>query len=72
MERRVIYPVLEGKIAERGIKKSAISSRLNITQKAFRNKMIGVAPFTWPEVLVIQTVFFPDIEMETLMQRAGA
>lgn len=69
MERQVIYPVLEGKIAERGIKKNAIAKRLNITQKSFRNKMIGDAPFTWPEVITLQNVFFPDIDKETLMRR---
>lgn len=72
MERQVVYPVLEGKIAERGIKKGAISSRLNITPKAFRNKMIGDAPFTWPEVEIIQKTFFPDINKDTLMSRTGA
>lgn len=72
MERQVVYPVLAGKIAERGIKKSAIAKRLNITQKSFRNKMIGDAPFTWPEVSTLQKVFFPDIDKETLMRRTRA
>jgi len=69
MERRqVFYPVLEGKIAERGIMKAAIASRLNITPRAFSEKLAGRTQFTWPEVVTIKGVFFPDMEMETLMK----
>lgn len=68
--REIVYPVLEGKIAERGIRRSAIATRLGITTKAFYNKMNGDSPFTWDEVRTMQMVFFPDQTKDALMQRS--
>lgn len=72
MEQRVEYPVLAGKIAERGIKKKAIAERVGITPRALNMKLNGHSQFTWPEVVAMQTTFFPDISKEDLMRRAEA
>lgn len=68
MSKIIKYPALEGKIAERGIKKTAIAGRLDITDRSFYNKMTGVSAFTWEEVVAIQSTFFPDVPKEYLMQ----
>lgn len=60
------YPNLVAEIARRGTKKSAIARRLGITERAFHNKMSGVAPFTWPEACIIQRQFFPDMDKDFL------
>lgn len=72
MERAIAYPVLEGKIAERGIRKKTIAEALNITPRAFGMKMSGKTEFTWPEVEAIQGIFFKDMSIDSLMKRAGA
>lgn len=60
------YPVLRGKIEERGIKRQAIASALGITTKSLSNKINGHAPITWPEACIIQSRFFPDIIKDDL------
>lgn len=60
------YPVLTGEIAKRGIKRSAISSRVGISDRSLFNKMAGKSKFTWEEVCAIRDTFFPDIEKDTL------
>ena len=64
---RIVYPVLEGKIAERGIMKKAIAARLGISYRAFVDKMNGTSDFKWDEVKTIQSVFFPDMTKDELM-----
>lgn len=66
-----IYPILDAKIFERGIKQSVMASALGITQRALLNKRKGKAPFTWPEVCIIQSRFFPDIDKDTLFQKSS-
>lgn len=68
MSKVIVYPNLEGKIAERGIKKSAIANRLDITSRSLSNKMSGRNAFTWEEVVAIQSNFFPDLTKDYLMQ----
>lgn len=60
------YAILNGKIAERGIRKSAIAETLGITPKAFSNKLSGKSRLTWPEACLIQQEFFPDIDKDYL------
>ena len=60
------YPNLEGKIAERGIKKCKIADALQISTKALSNKLAGKSAFTWNQVKTIQKKFFPDIEKDYL------
>ena len=64
-----IYPNLVGEIAKRGIKKCAIASALGISGRSLYNKLSGIAPFTWPETCAIQSIFFPDMDKETLFMQ---
>lgn len=60
------YPNLVSEIAKRGIKKKVIAKKIGVSERAFYNKMIGVSEFTWPEICIISSAFFPDIEKEFL------
>lgn len=62
----IAYPVLAGEIAKRGIKKKEIAQSLGICDKALYNKLNGLVPFTWPEVQIITSRFFPDFQVEAL------
>ncbi len=62
----VYYPTLEREIAGRSIKKKAIAESIHVCYKSFGNKISGRAPFTWPEVLTIRDIFFPDMSVEHL------
>ena len=63
---KIKFPVLVGLIAARGIKKKSIATKLGISERSFYNKLTGIAPFTWEETGIIQTVFFPDKTKEEL------
>ena len=65
----VLYPVLAGKIAERGIKKKAIADAMHVKNRSLYNKMNGISPFTWDEVNIIRDQFFPDMELVHLFSR---
>lgn len=67
----VIYPVLVGEIAKRGIKKKAIAESIGVCEKALSNKLNGKSPFTWPEVRTIRRQFFPDISPDILFEDTG-
>lgn len=62
------FPVLEGKIAERGIKKNAIAKRLGISNGALTSRLNGTCDFKWNEVQTLQSVFFPDVTKDDLMR----
>lgn len=62
------FPVLEGKIAERGIRKKAIASRLGLSYRAFADRLNGSSDFKWSEVQTMQSVFFPDVSKDELMR----
>ena len=64
--KMIAFPVLVGEMAKRGIKKNAIARSLGICDKALYNKLNGRVPFTWPEVLIITSRFFPDFRVEDL------
>lgn len=72
MEKAVVYPVLEGKIAERGILKKSIAEALNISPRALGNKMNGKTEFTWNEVVILQDTYFRDVSKDSLMTRTTA
>lgn len=72
MDRTITYPVLEGKIAERGIRKKTIAEALNITPRALGNKLNGKTEFSWSEVVELQSRYFQDVTKDDLMRRAGA
>lgn len=65
----VLYPVLAGEIAKRGIKKATIAKQLGISNRTLYNKLYGLADFTWTEVLEIRSCFFPDIDPQLLFSR---
>lgn len=62
----VIYNNLNGEIARRQLRKTEIAESLGISYRSFRNKMIGVAPWTWDEAVTIQRNFFPDLSKDYL------
>ena len=64
------YEYLNGKIAERGIKKLTIAAALDITQKTLKNKLDGRSQFTWQEACTLQRTFFPDIAKDALFAEA--
>lgn len=69
MAKIVFYPVLEGKISERGFTKVSIAKSLGISPRAFSNKTSGKVPFTWPEVCIIHDQYFPDVPKDSLFAR---
>ena len=60
------FPNLAGEIARRGIKKKAIADALNICNRSLNNKLSGRVPFTWDEVKLIRSQFFPDMNPDDL------
>lgn len=63
------YPTLTAEIAKRGIKKVAIARQLGISERTLYSKLAGKADFTWPEVLTINSCFFPDYDPKSLFTR---
>lgn len=68
MGQYVKFPVLEGQIAARGIRKTAIAKCIGCSDRTLYNKLIGKAPFSWDEVNVMNITFFPDMEPADLMR----
>lgn len=66
----VVYPTLAGEIAKRGIKKNAIAKQIGVSERTLYNKLYGKVDFTWPEVLSINSCFFPDLDPASLFARA--
>ncbi len=64
----VHYPVLEGEIAKRGIKKQVIAQRIGVSRRTLMYKLSGESDFNWNEVCIMQSVFFPDMDKDTLMR----
>lgn len=62
----VLYPVLSGEIARRGIKKCVLAEGAGMSDRALRYKMAGKIPFSLPEALAIKNRFFPDYDVESL------
>lgn len=65
------YEYLELMIAKRGIRKTTIARAAGISPRTLANKVSGKVAFTWPEVQVIQSQFFPDIEKDVLFQNSA-
>ena len=61
------YPNLAAEISKNGMKKKDIANMLNITPRAFAEKMTGRVDFWWKEVGIIQALF-PDIPAEKLFE----
>lgn len=64
-----IYPKMEAKIVTRGIKKKTIANSLGISERCLYNKLRGKTPFSWKEVEILQSIFFPDMDKEEIMNR---
>ena len=62
------YPVLEAKIAVRGIKKKTMAKRMGLSYRAFKDRMDGKCDFKWSEICIMQEEFFPDMTKEDLMR----
>ena len=65
------FPNLESEIKKRRIKKVSIANALDISSQSLQNKLKGVTPFTWEEVVTMQEKFFPDMSKEYLMKVAA-
>ena len=61
------YETLVAEIAKRGITKTAIARRLNISPRCFKNKLEGASDFTWSEACTMQNTFFPDMSKDDLL-----
>lgn len=66
-----IFPNLAGETARRGIRKSCIARAINVSYRAYYNKLIGKSPITWDEACVIHEQFFPDMTKEVLFARSN-
>lgn len=60
------YRNLRAAIAYKGIKYKEIAEALGISARSLSNKIEGKSPFTWPEVCLIHSAFFPDEEKDAL------
>ena len=65
------FPNLESEIKKRRITKVSIANALDISSQSMQNKLKGVTPFTWEEVVKMQEKFFPDMSKEYLMKAAA-
>lgn len=65
------YNYLEGKIAERGIKKTDIAKAIGIVPRTLSNKLNGTVAFSWNEVIVIRDEFFPEESLEALFKASA-
>lgn len=66
--KRAVYPILESKIAEKGIAKKDIAQKLGITPRALSKKLKGETNFTLTEGLSIYKLF-ADIQIEVLFSK---
>ena len=64
-----VYPILEAKITEYGIKKKDIANAIGITPRALSLKLTGKVKFSFDEALTIKQTFFPDISIEELFDK---
>lgn len=62
------YHFLNREIEKRGIRKTVIARWLKISNRTLQNKIAGKTDFTWTEATSLQQQFFPDIDVETLLE----
>ena len=65
------YPNLEAEISKNGFKKKDIADKLNISPRAFAEKMTGRVDFWWKEVGIIQSLF-PNVPAEELFEHTSS
>ena len=68
---KICYPLLDELIRTRGIRKSVMAARLNISEKTLYNKLAGVTDLWLSEANIIQRDFFPDVPKDELFQKKG-
>lgn len=66
----VAYPELVGAMAKQNIAKKAVAKEVGITPRTLYSKLTGETEFTLKEANIIHSVFFPDMDKETLFKRA--
>lgn len=64
----VEFAYLKNLIEKRGVRRTVIARRLEISERTLRNKLEGSSPFTWEQASVIQREFFPDVEKDELFR----
>ena len=62
------YRVLAGKIVEHDYSYDDVARVIGVSPKTLRQKIKGNSPFTWNEVVAMQTNLFPDVDKDTLMR----
>lgn len=68
--KKPMFPILAGKLAEKGLTQNDLASHLNITAKTVSKKMLGQTEFSWGEVVSIRDAFFPDMSTDVLMTQS--
>lgn len=66
---KCIYPNFERESRDRNLEYQTMADALGITLRCFKNKLSGVSPISWPQVCLLQTVFFPGMTKEYLFAR---
>lgn len=65
MKTKIAYPILEGEIASRGIKKKDIAEALHVVPRTLSRKLSGEVEFTLSEVIYIHSLM-PELSIERI------
>lgn len=65
-----VFPVLVAEIAKRKIKRCQLARAIGVSQKSLYNKLHGTTPFTWDEVSILRSTFFPDMSSDDLFAKS--
>lgn len=66
-----MYRVLRGEMVKADISIRDLALKIGITERSLRNKINGVTPFTWNEVLEIRGIVSPTMSFEDLFYRGN-
>ena len=67
----VVYPVIVCQARRRGINLADIAACMGISVEALHDKLCGRTPLFYRELCAVHVEFFPDVDLETLIWRAG-
>ena len=62
---------LEAEMARSRVTVKDIAKCINKTEKSVRNKLQGIRPFTWPEIVMIRDSYFPDMDLQYLFDQSA-
>lgn len=62
------YEHLDVALYKKGITKKGVAQALGICERTLRAKINGESSFTWSEIKTIQSLYFPDVELDVLFQ----